>query len=387
MSSNEYFNLIDFGSSKIRFSVYNTSFKEKYTESKSILLDDDYKNHFNFITDTVKRAEKELSYHIKDIILLLDSSKVFTIDIALRKKLDKKSMFNKVYESIILELNRLIYKYYDNYNIIHTIFDKCLIDDKIFDKLPENEIVKSDIKIDFRVVCLPSKLILNIKNKFNKKNLNILDIFCNSYIKSSSYSLKLDHKKISFLEIGWERTSLMFYENNKLNFIISIPIGSNHITKDISKVFNINIEEAEKLKRLFNKSENEFSYDKNESGGLISASDIIKKKNSIDILKKVILYRIQEIIDLIYENTNEKVNKNKFEDSELFLIGEGSKLLNDNSFYLEDKFKFNSIKFYKETDSQICKNGFIYYLNNQNATKITKKKLGLFEKFFNFFSN
>ena len=40
----------------------------------------------------------------------------------------------------------------------------------------------------------------------------------------------------------------------------TIPIGSNHITKDISKVFKISIEDADKIKKLFNKSESEFSY-------------------------------------------------------------------------------------------------------------------------------
>ena len=387
MSDKNYLNLIDFGSSKIRFSVYDTHSDEIYVDSKSILYQEDHKNHFNFIVDTVKKAEKKYSYHIKDIILLLDSSSVFTINIALRKKLNNNSEISKVYDSIILELNQLIYKHYDNYSIVHTILDRCFIDNKIFEKLPKNKIVKTDIKIDFKVICLPKKLISNLENKFNKKNLNIINFFCNSYLKSLSYSQKLDQKKISFLEIGWERTSLTLYENNKLNFIESIPIGSNHITKDISKVFNISIEQSEKLKKSFNKTENEFSYATHESESLISANDIFKNKISVDLLKKVILYRVQEIIDLIFMKSNEKTNIGKFKDTDLFLIGEGSKLFNENSFHLEDKFSFKSIKFYKEKDSQICKNGFIYYLNNYDKPKLIAKKLGLFEKFFNFFSN
>ena len=85
--------------------------------------------------------------------------------------------------------------------------------------------------------------------------------------------------------------------------------------------------------------------------------------------------------------SNEKININKFIDTDLFLIGEGSELFNDNSFHLEDKFSFKSINFYKEKDSQICKNGLVYYLNYYNEPKIIAKKHGLFEKFFNFFSN
>ena len=35
---------------------------------------------------------------------------------------------------------------------------------------------------------------------------------------------------------------------DKLKFINSIAIGGFHITKDISKIFNISIEDAEKIK-------------------------------------------------------------------------------------------------------------------------------------------
>ena len=35
--------------------------------------------------------------------------------------------------------------------------------------------------------------------------------------------------------MGWERTTYLKYENNILECIHSIPVGSFHITKDISK--------------------------------------------------------------------------------------------------------------------------------------------------------
>ena len=73
-------------------------------------------------------------------------------------------------------------------------------------------------------------------------------------------------------------------------------------------------------------------------------------------------------------------------DTDLFLIGEGSILFNDNSFYLNDKFNFKSINFYPESDTQICSFGITNHLNNFELPKIINKKQGLFEKFFNLFS-
>ena len=107
-------------------------------------------------------------------------------------------------------------------------------------------------------------------------------------------------KKISFLEIGWERSTLITYKKNKLKFITTIPVGSSHITKDISNIFKISLDDAEKIKKLFNKSETEFSYENKNEPEVASIKEIIRKNISIDLLKKVILYRVQEIIDLIF---------------------------------------------------------------------------------------
>ena len=73
-------------------------------------------------------------------------------------------------------------------------------------------------------------------------------------------------------------------------------------------------------------------------------------------------------------------------ESDLFLIGGGSLLFNNNTFYLNDKFHFKSINFYSEIDYQICKSGLVHYLNTQEIRKIVSKKHGIFERFFNYFS-
>ena len=56
---------------------------------------------------------------------------------------------------------------------------------------------------------------------------------------------------------------------------------------------------------------------------------------------------MQEIIDLTFKKSNFQRLNIFLNDSELFLIGDGSKLFNNNSFHLEDKFDFKSINFYK----------------------------------------
>ena len=264
--------------------------------------------------------------------------------------------------------------------------DRCLIDnEKISVDLPISKKVKNNIKIDFKIICFPKTYIKKIRDKFIKNNLNITNIFCSSYVKSQSYVKTLSKPKLSFLDIGWRRSSLAYFENKTVKFIETIPIGGFHITKDISKIFKISEEDAEILKKSFNKSDTVFSYEKQRTSNSIMIQKIINKNISIDLLKTVILYRVQEIMDLAFKKSKNNSRKYILEDTDLFLIGDGSKLFNNNSFYLNDRFGFKSINFYTETDIQICKCGLNNYFINYVIPKINTEKQGFFEKFFNFF--
>ena len=386
MGKNRYFNVIDFGSSKIRFASLDNNLDEKFSESIKIYKNENLQSHFEAINKIIKKAEKKFSYHIEDIVLILDSAELFTIDISLTKNLDRSTKINKLYEPLILELNQIIKSHYDKYYLSQIIIDKCIIDDKkIFEELSKDKTVDNNLKVDFKLICFPKLFIKKIRDDFIKFNLNIINIFCSSYIKSQSYVKKLSQNKTSFLDIGLRRSSIFFFENKKLKLIETIPIGGHHITTDISKIFKISEVDAEKLKKSFNKTDTEFSYKNKTSEDTMIIHEIINKNISIDLLKKVILYRVQEIMDLIFKKSNINNSKNVLEDSDLFLIGEGSKLFNNNSFYLDDRFGFKSINYYSESDVQICKCGLENHKINYELPKINNKKQGIFEKFFNFF--
>ncbi len=383
MSNKNFINIIDLGSSKIRLSVFDVNLKNNF--SNSILLDyeKDNSNHFYELNEIVREAEKSISNHIQDVVLMLDSSEIFIIDISLKKNLDKKNKINNIFETMIMEINQIINKYYLNYKILHIIVDQCIIDNKIYSELPKFLNNTDNLKIDFKLICFPKNFINEINERFKKNNLNVINFICSSYVKTSNYITKINKSKVSFLEIGFKRTSFIFYENNALKLIHSVPVGSFHITKDISNIFKITFNEAEQIKKLFNQSETEFSYQNNDYNNRLIFKEIISKNIPIEKLKQVILYRVQEIIDLSFKKTN--IKKFNFKEADLFLVGGGSKLFNNNSFYLEDKFDFKSINFFSESDDIICDTGAKYYLSETKLPEVQSKKQGIFEKFFNFF--
>ena len=382
MTKSNFFNIIDYGLSKIRIAIFDSNLNVCYSESILKNSINNKENNFDYLKDIIRKAEKKISSHIEDIILILDSKKTLVIDVSLQKKLDGNMNFTKAYEFLTQEIYQIIRDNYNEYEIIHTIFNNGIVNEKIFDNLPKNVKDVKQIKIDYKVILFPKNNIQNINNYFNKNNLSISKIFCTSYLKSQSYLSKLNLEKVSFLDIGYERSSLVTYENKKLKYVNSINVGIHNITKDISKIFKIELDDAEKIKKLFNKSETEFSYNNNRDTNL-SLKEIITKNISIDLLKQVVLYRVQEIFDLTFNKSS--ISNFNFEETNLFLIGDGSIMFNNNSFYLNDKFGFKSINYFQETDIQICNSGASYYVKNFGTSKITYNKRGLFERFFNLF--
>ena len=114
--------------------------------------------------------------------------------------------------------------------------------------------------------------------------------------------------------------------------------------------------------------------------------EIIGKNISIDLLKKVVLARVEEIISLSLEDMNYlEENTN----SSLVLTGSGSNLFDKNSFHFDINYSFKEISFYEENDSEICNAGYNFDIEDYNELKVinkSTKKAGFFEKFFNLFS-
>lgn len=386
MDKENYINIFDIGSSKIRFSVFDKNLNSIFSDNIYKEKDVDIIDYSNKINKIIKKAEKKIFNHIEDVVIATDTKKLITIDISIKEKFDNEMQLNKIYENILKEIKHLINYNYPKYEIIHLIVTKAIIDKNEYLEIPKKNIGVKNISVDFKIICFPKKLIENLNLNFTKCNLEIKNIFCTSYLKSEICLKKFNSEDISFLEIGLERSSLIIYKNRKISSINVIPIGGLSITKDIAKIFNIEFDDAEKIKKLFNKSGSEFSYDQNLTESNLPIVEIIKKNISIDLLKKVILYRVQEIIDLSFKPTTINSVNQKLKNFDLYLLGEGSKLLNNNSFHINDKFGFNSINFYDQSDVDICNNVLLYHLNNFKNPKNLLKTKGFFEKFFNFFS-
>tara|TARA_B100000674_G_C37770620_1_gene882321 strand:- start:546 stop:1013 length:468 start_codon:yes stop_codon:yes gene_type:complete len=150
----------------------------------------------------------------------------------------------------------------------------------------------------------------------------------------------------------------------------------------------LNLEESEQIKKIFNKSESDFSSSYETFSDEKITKKLINKKISIDLLKKVILARVEEIFSLLFKDIQLSIQDLPKEEILLVLIGRGSKLFDKNTFKFDDIGNFKDIIFYEENNKDICKLGLEYSSkHNYNIENLKKssKKQGIFEKFFNLF--
>ncbi len=392
MKKNNSLCVIDYGSSMLRLGVFNQELDCLHFSSKNILEKNNQDEYFKLINLLVREAENKISNHLENVFVLYDNSEILSVDLSLKKNFDQNVLIKDVYSSIIEECSQLIRNNYVSKKIIHIITIRNIFDGKeITENLKNNLSVKSII-IEIKFICLPIEKYNQISNVFKRNNLEISNFFCTSYVKSFSYINSLsDHNHLTFVDIGWERSTLTSFYNKKLTCINSIPVGGNHFTKDISNIFKIDLQESENIKKLFNKSELEFSYDQNiNNKNEKFLKEIINKNVSVDLLKKVILSRVEEIIELVFKNFYYPEKNNNFSNSILVLTGNGSKLLDKNIFHINDEYNFKEIIFYEEKETEICLAGLKFNINSNNGglKDIQKnlKKTGIFEKFFNFFA-
>ena len=388
---------IDFGTYKTRLGVFNTSssskdyFIEKKTQSNVNIEDINLYDFEKKIKELIQITEKKINYHIKDLNVMLDLSNFSSIDVSLKKNYEGKNISLEDIQILLQESRQMFQENNKNNKIIHMIVKKFIFDENVFLEIPENNLKCNNLTLEIKFICYPNNILDKIQSIFNYNDVVINNFSCSTYVKSLNYNkLFQNHEKKIFLDIGFKKTCLAVYEKDVLIHLNSIPIGGNHITSDISQILKLSREDSEILKKSLNKTETIFSdNDEIEKDEIVTKLELINKGISEDLLKKVIYARIEEIINLSFKKINfdQSIKDNNYI---LVFIGEGSKILNKNAIYLENKYHFiNEMNFYEENVELICRSAHNISHNNYNneVNLVSKKpkKIGFFEKLFNLF--
>jgi len=358
----------DCGFSKIRAGAFNKDNPDEtfFTESKIFF---DYADIDLEIQKIITFLEKKTGQYIDDVNLMIDSSKMMSIGISVTQKLERPKLKKEDIQFMIQEAKQQISKNYRNKNIVHIIINNYKINNIDYSYLP-NEIECNLISLDILFICLPNDITDFLKKTFLKSDISINQIFCSSYAKAINCKDNLGlTEDVSFIDVGFDKTSIICFSQDKIVSIDVLPIGGNHITKDISQILKIEAKQAENIKINFSKNKIFLS----------------EENFSVDLLQKIVFARTEEILELSTKSI--KLNLPTLNQFKMILMGEGSKIL-DNEH--KDKISFsNDIDFLEETTQDICHSGLKQSmgLNKHEVIVVPRKQIkqGFFEKLFHFF--
>lgn len=366
----------DLGSSKIRATAFKKNSAENFVfenECLSVLNVKklDLSKTEYVVEKTISQIEKKTDEYLDDINLLVDSVDTLPIGLSLAKEIDNKKIDKEEIQYLIQSAKQQILKSNTDYEVLHILITNYKINNINYPFLPIDKEC-NHLSIDILFICFPKMLIKNLEDLFHKKDVSIKQILFSSYTKSLNYKDQFGfHNKSAFIDMGYEKTSIIYYKNQNFYFFHILPVGSHHITKDISKILNIDLIKSEKAKLNFDKDNN----------------FLRKNKLSLELIKKIIFARVEEILEISTKFISDKENVDNLEQLRLVLMGEGSKIIANR--YKQDISITNDIDLFDETAFDICESGLklIEGQNKQEVVIIPKrpKKKGFFEKLFHLF--
>ena len=320
---------IDLGTSNIRLGIFNRETSnnlfvlEKSCFSNLSLKNFDINNCNKTLKDLVRSAEKKIDKHIKNINLMIDTPDMFSIDVSIKKNTDSKKLTQNDIQSLLQEAKNIIQNNYFDKKIIHMIVKKFFFDNKIYFQIPEKEINCKSLTVELKFICFSNKVWQSLLNLFNSNFINIDNIYSSSYVRAVNCNGVFDNYKKKFiLDIGYSRSTISIFDENRILYYNMLPVGGKHITKDISLLLNTSIDEAENIKKKLNKSDITF----------LEKSEKITEIDPAELTKQVVFARIYEIIKLNLADLYCKSLFDETNDCSLIFIGEGSKILNRIQF-------------------------------------------------------
>ncbi len=152
-------------------------------------LNNDLKNKLNldlvnlFLDENIFKIEKLINGFIKNVNLIIESDKFFSIDISIRKNNNGNTLTKNDLIHLLNEVKQDCKGTLQDKKIIHMIIENYLIDDKKFSSFPKN-LKCNYISLDIKFFCLPLNYLNMVEHIFRNYQIELKHILNYSYVKS-----------------------------------------------------------------------------------------------------------------------------------------------------------------------------------------------------------
>ncbi len=268
---------------------------------KGVIID--IESTANAIKNSVERAESMANVRVGSAYVNIMGTHVSIIS-----KRSGINVANENREISAKDVEKVIYAAKDveipeDRQIIDIIPRQYIIDgyDEIIDPVG---MVGLRLEVDTDVVAGKITSVQNIVKSMEKAGLKIDGLVVEA-MASGEILLTVEEKEMGviLIDVGGGITDISVFQNKKLVFYDSLPIGGDHITSDISIGLKIPYAEAEKIKRQYElaltsliKNDQEFSVNE--------INDNRKKTVRVSEVVEIIEARVYEIFSLCHDLLN-----------------------------------------------------------------------------------
>ena len=304
----------------------------------------------NAVRLCISDAEKKASISLKKINVVFEQPDFLCTKLSKHKKIDGSKIQRSDIEFLLVEgKKQLIYNDKNQY-IIHIFNHNYIVDGKTFIEEPI-DIYANSLSHEITFITAPKNNIKNINQIFINCDIEIERLISRTFALGSKFLNGKDLQLGSILiNLEFESVSFGMFKNLALVNSITLPIGINHITKDISKVCSLNFNESEIIRNNI-----DFSFKNNLN--IFDKSDYLKNiyfvnSNFRKISKKLVLDVIKARIDEMLNILKKQIIPTEFNLSprmNFLLLGAGKQLINLDQ-YCATFFTLNQIKINKNND-------------------------------------
>ena len=343
-------------------------------------------------------VEKKSNITLKKISVIFEQPEFLCTKLSKKIKINGAKIQREDINFLLKEGKKQITLNDPKHSIIHIFNHNYIVDGKKFDEEPI-DVYADHVSHEMTFLTVPKNNIQNIKQTFINCDIEIERyLSCNFALAVNLLSYNdLKHGSV-LIDIGHEKVSISLFKNLAIVNSFSLAIGINHITKDISKVCSLEIEESKEIKNRV-----DLSFKNNNE--LFSEDNLLKKnffkntnyrKISKSLILSIVKARLDEIFQIIKKNLI-TTNINPSSSIKFFVTGGGSNLNNLEDYCL-NFFGFNVNKIIGKSKQEDIKDLNINFASCLGALKIIRdgweteaiavspssnvKKYSFFQRFF-----
>ena len=401
MSSENSIGIIELGNINIKCLIFNINNNISEILSTSITPSEGIHNGTivnlskasKAIRSCISTAEKKGNVLLKKINVVLESPEFLTTKFTKNKKINGSKIHKDDIDFLLRESKKQLILNDKKQTIIHIFNYNYIVDGKAFTEEPIGVYADSLIH-EITFITMPKNNLKNINQSFNDCDIEIERLISSTFALGAGLLSNHELKSGSVLiDLGSEKTSIGLFKNSALIYSITLPVGVNHITKDISKVCSLSLEESEIIR-------NNIDFSLPNIINIFDENDFLKKNFFISssfrkISKNLILNVIKARLDEIFETIKKQIILSEL-NLNFVLVGGGSKLINIEKYC--EKFFGTRIKKISENneikDKELVKNfssclGALKIIRDgweteaiPESTLKTSKKIGFLRKIF-----